>query len=327
VLLAGDIGGTRARLTLLAPGGRVSRREVFESRAFPSLEAVVRAFLGKPAPRVTAAAFGVAGPVVHGRCVATNLPWVIDARVLERKLAIEKVTLLNDLVALSLGALGVSTRKLHALGKAGVPRKRGANVAVIAAGTGLGEAMLVWDEEANRFVPSPTEGGHTDFAPSDELEAELLTFLRGRFGHVSGERVLSGSGLGNLYDFFRLSRGVGETAANARVLEAAPDRNAAIAELAEREKSDAASRAVSLFARIYGAEAGNLALKTLAVGGVYVCGNIAAKMLPVLKTGTFRAAFEDKGRFRGLMEKVPVAVVLDSDVGLAGAKRVAMGTL
>ena len=326
MLLAGDIGGTRARLTLLAPDGRVTRREVFESRTFSSLEAVLRTFLGKPAPRVTAAGFGVAGPVVHGRCVATNLPWVIDARVLERKLAIKKVTLLNDLVALSLGTLSVTRSKLRPLGGAGAPKKKGANIAVIAAGTGLGEAMLVWDEEGDRFVPSPTEGGHTDFAPSNDMEADLLVFLRGRFGHVSGERILSGSGLGNLYDFFRQARSVGETTSNAEALDAAPDRNAAIAELGQEGKSHAATQAVDLFARIYGAEAGNLALKTLAVGGVYVCGNIAAKMLPVLERGTFRAAFEDKGRFRGLMEKVPVAVVLDSDVGLAGARHVAMGS-
>jgi len=326
VLLAGDIGGTRARLTLLAPDGRVTRREVFESHTFSSLEAVVRTFLGKPAPRVTAAAFGVAGPVVHGRCVATNLPWVIDERALEHKLAIKKVTLLNDLVALSLGALSVTRSKLRPLGGAGAPKKKGANIAVIAAGTGLGEAMLVWDEVGDRFVPSPTEGGHTDFAPSNELEADLLVFLRGRFGHVSGERILSGSGLGNLYDFFRQARSVGETTSNADALEAAPDRNATIAELGQEGKSHAATQAVDLFARIYGAEAGNLALKTLAVGGVYVCGNIAAKMLPVLERGAFRAAFEDKGRFRSLMEKVPVAVVLDSDVGLAGARRMAMGS-
>jgi glucokinase len=325
VLLAGDIGGTHARLTLLAPDGRVTRREVFDSRAFPSLEAVVRTFLGKPGPRVTAAAFGVAGPVVHGRCVATNLPWIIDARVLQRKLAVRKVTLLNDLVALSLGALGVPKGKLRPLGEAGAPKKKGANVAVIAAGTGLGEAMLVWDDESDRFVPSPTEGGHTDFAASDELEGELLVYLRGRFGHVSVERFLSGSGLGNLYDFFRMAKGTKETAANAQTLEAAADRNAAITELGLSGASRAASRAVELFARIYGAEAGNLALKTLAVGGVYVCGNIAGRMLPILEKGTFRTAFEDKGRFQGLMRKVPVAVVLDSDVGLAGARHVALG--
>jgi glucokinase len=326
MLIAGDIGGTHARLTLLTPEGRVARREVYDSRRFASLEAVLRTFLGKPAPRVRAAAFGVAGPVVSGRCSATNLPWVIDARALERKLGIRKVTLLNDLVALSLGALGVSKGKLHPLGRAGVPRKKGGNIAVIAAGTGLGEAILVWDEEGERFVPSPTEGGHSDFAPSDETEAELLSFLRGRFGHVSWERILSGAGLGNLYDFFRLTRSTGETEGNARAIEVAPDRNAAIAELGLAGTSRAAADAVELFGRIYGAEAGNLALKTLGVGGVYVCGNIAAKMLPVLEKGAaFRASFEDKGRFRELMEKIPVAVVLDSDVGLAGAKRVALG--
>ncbi len=300
------------------------RREDLQSRSYGSLEAALREFLGKPAPRVTGAAFGVAGPVVHGRCVATNLPWIIDARVLQRKLAIQRVTLLNDLVALSLGALGVSPRKLRAVGGAGTPKKKGANVAVIAAGTGLGEAMLVWDEEGERFVPSPTEGGHTDFGPSSELEDELLAFLRGRFGHVSGERILSGSGLGNLYDFFCQARGARETDSNAAVLAAAPDPNAAIGKLGAEGTSEPASRAVALLVRLYGAEAGNLALKSLAVGGVYVCGNIAAKMLPVLQKGTFRAAFEDKGRFRALMEKIPVAVVLDSDVGLAGAKRVAM---
>ena len=325
MLLAGDIGGTRARLTLLAPDGRASRHEVFESRAFPSLEAVLLQFLGKPAPRVTTAAFGVAGPVVNGRCVATNLPWVIDSRRIARRLRIGRVTLLNDLVALSLGALGVPRSKLAILGDAGAPRKKGANVAVIAAGTGLGEAMLVWDAEGERFVASATEGGHADFAPADDLQAELLSFLRGRLGHVSWERVVSGMGLGNLYDFFREGRGVADSAANVRMLDASPDRNAAIAQLAEAGGSDAARHAVELLARLYGAEAGNLALKTLAVGGVYVCGNIAAKMLPLLRGGVFRAAFEDKGRFRPLLEKVPVAVVLDSDVGLAGARSVAMG--
>ena len=284
----------------------------------------MRTFLGKPPPRINAAAFGVAGPVVDGRCVATNLPWVIDSRVLARKLGIKRVTLLNDLVALSLGALEVPRRKLHVLGGGGPPKKKGANIAVIAAGTGLGEAMLVWDALGERLVPSATEGGHTDFAPADELEDELLTFMRRRFRHVSWERIVSGSGLGNLYDFFHVAKSVRETAANARAIATSPDRNATIAQMGQAGTSAPAVWAIELFARIYGAEAGNLALKTLAVGGVYVCGNIAAKMLPVLEKGTFRAGFEDKGRFRTLMEKIPLAVVLDSDVGLAGARRVAM---
>ncbi|HEY6461315.1 MAG TPA: glucokinase, partial [Polyangiaceae bacterium] len=321
----GDIGGTRARLTLLGPDGKARRHEVFGSRTFPSLEAVVQRFLGKRAPRVTAAAFGVAGPVVNGRCVATNLPWVIDAKRIARTLRIGRVTLLNDLVALALGSLDVPRSKLRVLGEAGAPKKRGGNIAVIAAGTGLGEAMLVWDDVSGRFVPSATEGGHADFAPADDLQGELLAFLRRRNGHVSWERLVSGMGLGNLYDFFHEGRGIDESAESARTIDAAPDRNAAIAQLADAGTSEPARHAVELFTRLYGAEAGNLALKTLAVGGVYVCGNIAAKMLPRLEMGGFRQAFEDKGRFRSLLAKVPLAVVLDSDVGLAGAKRVAMG--
>ena len=182
VLIAGDIGGTHARLTLLDRDGRRKRLEVFDSHAFPSLEAVLREFLGKRAQRITAAAFGVAGPVVNGRCVATNLPWVIDARRISAGLGIRRVTLVNDLVALALGALDVPRSRVHALGGAGLPRRKGANVAVIAAGTGLGEAMLVWDGIAERFIPCATEGGHADFGPADELQAELLAFLRARTG-------------------------------------------------------------------------------------------------------------------------------------------------
>jgi glucokinase len=299
-------------------------QEVFESRTFASLEAVVRTFLGKRAARLEAAAFGVAGPVVKGRSLITNLGWVVDAGMLSRKFKIPRVTLLNDLVALAIGALVVPSRKLHILGKVGAPKRQGANVAVLAAGTGLGEAMLVWDEDGQRFVPSPTEGGHTDFAPSDKLEDELLAFLRSRFGkHVSWERVLSGDGLGNVYDFFREAHGVAETQSNTTAIACAPDRNAAIAKLGVERKSKVAARAVDLFASIYGAEAGNLALKTLAVGGVYVCGNIATHMVPVLSRGSFHRAFVSKGRQRALMERIPIAVVLDTGVGLAGAVRVA----
>lgn len=329
MVVVGDIGGTRARLSLLAPTGRRVRHAVYESRKYRSLEAVVAEFLdgeGKR-PKVRSAAFGVAGPVVGGRCVATNLPWVVDERTLSRKLAIERVTLLNDLVALALGAQTVPKSKLHTLGSAGNPRKKGANVAVIAAGTGLGEAMLVWD--GARFVPSPTEGGHADMAPNGDVEVALLGFLRARFGHVSWERVLSGNGLGNVYDFFVSTAGgagVAESPENTAALAAAVDRNAAIAALAEGRKSEAAARAVVLFSRLYGAEAGNLALKTLATGGVFVCGNIAARMAGRLEADGFLEAFRGKGRFEALMRAIPVAVVLDSDIGLAGAARVALAT-
>jgi glucokinase len=328
VLIVGDIGGTHARLHLLSPAGRLERHQVYDSRAHASLEAVVQEFLGKKPPRVTAAVFGVAGPVVQGRCVATNLPWVIDAKGLSRKLGIKRVTLLNDLVALALGAVDVRPSKRQGLGNAGAPKPKGNNVAVIAAGTGLGEALLVWDGQ--RHVPSATEGGHCDFAPRDEVEDDLLRFLRARYaGHVSYERVVSGMGLGNLYDFFRdgvaPGKGLGETVYNAETLAAAADRNAAIAQMGAEGKSEAAAAAVERFATIYGAEAGNLALKSMSLGGVLVCGNIAARMLPVLQRGGFMQGFLDKGRFAKVLEKVPVAVVLDSDVGLAGSTRVALG--
>ncbi len=324
VFLIGDIGGTHARLSLLAPNGRVVRKEEFPSGMYPSLDAILRAFLGTiaPKPKIRAAAFGVAGPVVNGRCVATNLPWVIDARVIGRKHGIKTVTLLNDLVALSLGALEVARSKLHLLNDAGHPKKRGANIAVIAAGTGLGEAMLIWN--GSGFLPNGTEGGHSDFAPRSDLEVELFQFLRTRFGRVSWERVLSGSGLGNLYDFFRNVKAVDESSANAQALSEAADRNALISELGLSGKSEVATRALELFASIYGAEAGNLALKTLALGGVFVCGNIAASMVSLLDGGGFQRAFRDKGRFSPMMETIPLAVVLDRSVGLAGARSVAM---
>jgi glucokinase len=325
-LVVGDIGGTHARLSLLDPKGKPVRHEVLESRKYPSLEATVRAFLEAEgrAPKVRAAAFGVAGPVVRGRVVATNLPWVVDSASLARKLSIKRVTLLNDLVALALGTQSVVKSKLHLLHDAGLPKKKGANIAVLAAGTGLGEALLVWD--GSRFVPTATEGGHTDFAPRDEIQVELLEFLRLRFGHVSWERVLSGNGLRNIYDFFRNAKGIAETNENAQAIESAADHNAAIAQLGLSGASDPALQAVELFVTLYGAEAGNLALKSLAIGGVYVCGNIAEQMLPVFDRGGFRRAFVDKGRFMPLMEKVPVAVVLDHNVGLRGAALVALGS-
>jgi glucokinase len=329
VILVGDIGGTRARLCLLGPTGRVARREVFESRTFPSLEAVAARFLGVPAPRVSAAAFGVAGPVVNGRCVATNLPWIVDERVLSRRLGIKRVTLVNDLVALGVGAIAVGPSKRRVVNGARPPRARGANVAVIAAGTGLGEALLVWDAAGRgrgRLVPTGTEGSHVEFGPRDEVEIELLRFVRERYGHASYERIVSGAGLGVLYDFFLEAKRMKERPEIVDALAAAPDRNAAISNLGQEGRSEPAAQAVERFVSIYGAEAGNLALKGLATGGVLVCGNIAAKMLPAIERGGFMKAFVDKGRFRPVMEKIPVAVVLDPDVGLSGAKRIAMGT-
>jgi len=325
VFLIGDIGGTHTRLALVAPTGRTVREQEFASHKVASLEAALLEFLGAdhPRPRIKRAALAIAGPVVKGRCVTTNLPWVVDERVIERKLKIAKVTLLNDLVALAQGAVQVPRAKLRPLNGALLPKKGIGNVAVIAAGTGLGEALLLWD--GGRFIPNATEGGHADFAPGDDLELELLRFLRVRFGHVSWERVLSGNGLGNIYDFFVQGQGVSESAAISNSIVTAADRNATISALGLSGESPAAARALDLFARLYGAEAGNLALKTMAIGGVYVCGNIAAHAMPILARGAFEQAFRAKGRFSGFMEKVPVALVLNDRVGLMGSRAVAMG--
>jgi glucokinase len=321
VILAGDIGGTRARLALYeGPKGKAIKHDVFESRAYPSLEAVALAFLGpKLAKRVKAATFGIAGPVIDQRCTATNFPWVVDARVVSRKLGIRRVTLLNDLVALAFGALTVPVNKIRVLHGPGAPRKKGGNLAVIAAGTGLGEAALLWDGE--KHLPLATEGGHADFAARNALEQELFTWLSRRFGgHVSWERVVAGPGFSNLYDFFRDAKGVDESREIIELVGEATDRNLTIAKLGVDGKSEAASRAVDLFARIYGAETGNLVLKTLASAGVYVAGGIAGNMAEYLARGPFIEAFLDKGRFRALLETIPVAIVLDSNIGLAGSR-------
>jgi glucokinase len=319
VILAGDIGGTNARLALYgASAKKPVRVEVYESKAFPSLEAVIRVFLGPRPPRLRAATFGIAGPVVNNRCTATNIPWVVDGRVVARKLKVKRVSLLNDLVALALGSLTVPRTKLTLLQGDAPPRKKGANLCVLAAGTGLGEAALVWD--GARFVACGTEGGHSDFAPRNELEIDLLRFLMKRLGgRVSYERILSGSGLGTLYDFFREEKRVQEDRAIADAIAHAPDRNKAVAERGMDGSSEASARAVALFVSLYGAEAGNMALKTLATGGVFIAGGIAASMAPLLAQGEFVRSFNDKGRFSPLLAKVPVAVVLDKQVGLAGS--------
>jgi glucokinase len=320
VILAGDVGGTNARLALYEGGkGKPLRQGTFESRAHKSLEAVVLAFLGaKLTSRVKVATFGIAGPVIDQRCAATNFPWVVDARVVARKLGIGRVTLLNDLVALAFGSLTVAASKIRVLHGNGPPRKKGGNLAVIAAGTGLGEAGLVWGGDAH--LPLATEGGHVDFAPRDLLEWELLAWLGKRFGHVSYERIVAGPGFSNLYDFFVTEKRMAESRENAQLLAEATDRNATIAELGASGKSEPASRALDLFARIYGAEAGNLALKTFATAGVFVAGGIAGHMVETLAKGPFVEAYLDKGRFRSLLETVPVAVVMDADIGLAGSR-------
>jgi glucokinase len=319
MLLAGDIGGTNTRLALFEEGrSKAIREAALPSASFGSLEAAVKTFLGPKVHRIAAATFGIAGPVVGGRVKTTNLPWVVDEKVVARRLRSPRVRLLNDLVAIAYGASVAPKSKLAVLQGGSSPRSKGATLAVIAAGTGLGEAALVWDSA--RFVPCGSEGGHCDFAPRSTLEWELREYLSKKLkGRVSYERVVSGPGLGHVYDFFVDVKKVDETRLNREALAEAPDRNRLIAELGIKAKSPVAKKALEVFLGIYGAEAGNLALKFLSTGGIFIAGGIAASLLPLLKSGPFLQAFQDKGRFRPLLQKMPLAVILDSNIGLAGS--------
>ncbi|MFS8070148.1 MAG: glucokinase [Byssovorax sp.] len=321
--LVGDIGGTNTRLAIFDAEGRSPLFEaVLASRDHATFDEAAELFLaeaGGPTPDV--AAFAVAAPITKGTAAFTNLPWRIDERALARRLGIGKVVLLNDLVASARGCLLVPPSSLVALTEAR-PSRRGQNLAVIAAGTGLGEARLVWT--GSEHIALPTEGGHCDFAPRNALEVELLQFLWGRYpDHVSYERVVSGMGIGNLYDFFAARSGAVPASIAGRL--AGEDRNAVITELGLAREHLPAERAVDLFASIYGAEAGNLALGELALGGVYVTGKIAHLILPARRE-IFLEAFRAKGRFTELLSRVPVAVVTDPLVNRRGALAVARET-
>lgn len=336
-VLAGDVGGTNARFALFELGKSAPalvRQDVLESRTFRSFHAALERFLGKTKLSIAAATFGIAGPVVDQKVKTTNLPWTIDARAVSKTFEIPKVTLLNDLVALGLGAIASPASKLHVV-HLGRPKKTGANLGVIAAGTGLGEAAFVWDGEGH--VACATEGSHVDFAPRNELEDELLGLLRGEYGHVSYERIASGSTIERVYRFFVENRRVKESKQAASMIASAEDKNRAIVDLAESGRSEAAMRAIDLWAGVYGAEAGNLALKCLATGGIYVCGGVSARLAKILAGGLPKAkktargpspfveAFLDKGRMRPLLEAIPVAVCLESKAGLLGAVAHAAG--
>ncbi len=329
-VLAGDIGGTKALLAVveieLGSGGakgsaRVLDSRRYESRRYPGLEAVCHAFAadrGRPLPR--RAGFGVAGPVVEGRSQATNLPWVIDERQLLQALSAEHVKLANDFGALGLGLSLVEEAQMTALNE-GV-RTASGPMALIGAGTGLGEGFVITSADGRRMV-MPSEGGHADFAPRSEAEIDVLRFLQRRYEHVSWERLLCGDGLVNLaealadHDGSPLPAKLAAQVASDRAL--AP---AVVTELA-RAGEPVCQRALRLFCRAYGAEAGNLALKLLPTGGVFVAGGIAPRILPELTDGVFRQAFLDKGRMRRLLEAMPVHVVLDPLTPLYGAAALA----
>lgn len=330
-VLAGDIGGTKTLLAICdvsEAGGRASAPQVqvlvsnrYDSRKYPGLGAICRAFadeVAQPMPR--RAGFGVAGPVAGGRSHTTNLPWILDERDLAATLGISSVRLANDFQTLALGIQCVAPGALVTLNE-GV-RDPGGPWAVIGAGTGLGEAIAIASASGRREVMA-TEGGHCTFAPRTELEIGILRFLLQRYDHVSWERILSGDGLVNLAEAIAHVTGLklGDTLHETILHDRA---SAPAAVTAAAQAGDALCRhALELFCKLYGAEAGNFALKTLATGGVYVAGGIAPRIVDALKDGRFREAFFDKGRMRPLLEQMPVQVVLDTDAGLLGAAALA----
>ena len=318
MLLCGDIGGTTTTLALFHPERPLEPIDPVrhESQAFRGLEEIVHRYLGARQVRVEGACFGIAGPVHGERVATTNLPWVVDAAALRARLAGAPVVLLNDLQALAHGVLMLPDDRLAVLNPG---RPAPGNAAVIAAGTGLGEAGLMWD--GTRHVPLATEGGHADFAPRSEREIALLRYLLGRSPHVSWEQVVSGPGLVHCFEFLRDAEGLPvPDGLAAAVAEHGPG---AISAAALAGVAPIAVAALDLFTGCYGAEAGNLALKLLATAGTYVGGGIAPKILPKLQDGTFRAAFVAKGRFARLLEDVPVRVILDPRTGLYGTARYA----
>lgn len=318
MILAGDVGGTKTALALFEDRGpfRPLHEATFPSQSAPSLAILARRFLeAAGGPAVAAACFGVAGVVLEGRVRATNLPWEIGERELAETLAIPRVSLLNDLEAAAYGVLVLEPAALCTL-QAGTPRREPASMALIAAGTGLGEALIPWDGRHHHVVAS--EGGHVDFGPRNELEAALWAFLRAEFGHVSYERVLSGPGFYNLYRFLRQHRRTPEPAWLADRL-ARGDPSAVVSQVGLAGEDPVCAETLTVFCSIYGAEAGNLMLKTMAVGGVYVGGGIAPKILPKLQAGPFLEAFADKGRLAPLLRATPVHVVLEPRAPLLGA--------
>lgn len=317
MILAGDVGGTKVHLALydFADGKlKYTQDKQYPAKEYSGLEEIVKEFLGKD--KVTAACFGVPGPVRDGRLRLTNLPWTLDSRELSAGLEIQHVFLINDLEANGYGIAELSAEQIYTLseGDAGQTGNR----ALVAAGTGLGEGLLAWNGRLH--IPYPSEGGHTDFAPRNEVEIELLRYLQQKYnGRVSYERVVSGMGLTNIYEFLRDVHGIEEPSWLSQKISEAHDPNSVITEMALSAKSEICEKALDMFVSVYGAEAGNLALKVLSVGGLYIGGGIAPRILEKLKDGTFMKAFVDKGRLSQLLINMPVRVILDSRAALMGA--------
>ena len=317
MILAGDVGGTKVNLALYEfTDGKLTytRDERYAAKEYHGLEEIVKQFLGTD--RATSACFAVPGPVRDGRLRLTTLPWTLHSRELSTGLGIQHVFLINDLEANGYGIAELSADQIYTLSEG--DGSQVGNRALVAAGTGLGESILIWNGRAH--VPYPSEGGHADYAPRNEDEIELLRFLQRKYnGRVSFERVVTGMGMTSIYEFLREVKGVEEPVWLAEKIAAAHDPNSVITEMGLAAKSELCAKTLDMFASAYGAEAGNLALKVLSVGGLYVGGGIAPRILEKLKDGTFMKAFTDKGRLSQLLINMPVRIILESRAALMGA--------
>jgi glucokinase len=326
MILAGDIGGTKTNLALYTKNSlgllQCELNQTYVSADYPQFNDILSEFI-QPDMTIDSVCLGIAGPIVNQRCQTTNLPWIIDAQELSSKLGTPRVKLLNDLETMAVGMLNSSADDLIELNPNAQPQD--GNIAVIAAGTGLGEAILYWDGEHHH--PIATEGGHTDFAAQTEQQDQFLIYLRNQLnGHVSWERVLSGDGFGYLYDFLVASNFAQPCSAIENGSPTA-DRNALISQLGISNEDPLCAEAVRLFVELYAAEAGNLALKCLSTGGVFIGGGIGPKIRSVLEDGRFMNHFTAKGRFQPLLGQVSVKLSLNPNTPLIGAANYFSGQL
>jgi len=316
-VLAGDIGGTKTNMGLFQMGKSrpiLNAFETYSSNEATSLEEIIQRFLKKHPMSISCACFGIAGPVSEGRCKITNLPWEISQAQIKKRFKWVQVRLINDLAAAALAIPILRQKELVSLN--GNRSKKRHNMALIAPGTGLGQALLVFQNDS--YVPISSEGGHADFAPNNETEADLWKYLHKRFGHVSIERVLSGSGLFNIYSWLKDSKMHKEPYWLAQRFKKY-DPAKVITETAMNNKEALCSESLNIFVSILGAVSGNLALFGMATGGVYLGGGIVPRILPFLKQDLFLKSFKNKGRFRDMLEKVPIKVILNDRAPILGA--------
>jgi len=321
MILAGDIGATRTRMAAYqAEGNKLELvvEETYKSQDHSGLQEIFTAFVKTEGVPVHSACFGVAGPVRSGRSRISNLPWTIDSRELAVQLKLPTVGLINDLEAYAYGIDALESKDFVTLSE-GIGDEAEGNRLVIAARTGLGVAGLYWD--GFRHHPFPCEGGHSDFAPKSDFEAELAHYLRGKYDHVSCERILSGPGLRNIYEFLRDSGKAEEPEWLKNQMSEAPDQPALISQLALEKKATICDQALDIFVGVYGSETGNCALNFLATGGVFVGGSIASKIVPRMQEPVFINSFLNKGRMRSLLADIPVKIVLNDNCGITGAAR------